>query len=75
MQQPSTSAAVVEKDTDWDKCVFFQITGEVLQCPAGSKRSMDGAGHKTRADDLLIFKKIDCLPSSIVFRLKEGQKH
>ena len=41
-QQPSTST---EKDTDWDKCVICQeITGEVLKCPAGSKRSTDGAG-------------------------------
>ena len=73
-QQPNASAAVAEKDTDWDKCVLCQeITGEVLKYPAGSKCSMDGAGRKTLADNLLAFKKMDCLPSSIFFRLKKGQ--
>ena len=73
-QQPNTPAAVAEKDTDWDKCVLCQeITGEVLKCPADSKRSMDGAGYKSLADNLLAFKKIDCLPSSILSRMKEGQ--
>ena len=73
-QQPSTSAAV--KDMDWDKCVVCQqITGEVLKCPAVSKRSIDGsgAGYKTLADNLLAFKKIDCLPSSMFSLVKEGQ--
>ena len=43
-QQPCTSAAVAEKDTDWDKCVLcHEITGDVLKCPTGSKHSMDGA--------------------------------
>ena len=47
-QQRSTLAAVVEGDTDWDKCMLcHEVTGEVLQCPAGSKRSMGGAGYKT----------------------------
>ena len=73
-QQPSTSAAV--KDMDWDKCVLCQqITGEVLKCPAVSKHSIDGsgAGYKTLADNLLAFKKIDCLPSSMFSLVKEGQ--
>lgn len=70
-QQPRTSATVVERDTDWDKCMLCQkITDEVLHCPASSKRSTDGAGYKTLAENLLAFKKIDCLPSSIVSRLK-----
>ena len=73
-QQPTTSTAVVEEYTDWDKCVVCQkITDEVLQCPANSKRNTSGAGYKTLADNLLAFKEIDCLPSCIASRLREGQ--
>ena len=73
-QQPSTSAAAAEKDTDWDKCVICQqVSGEVIKCPAGSKRSTEGAGYKSLADNLFDFKKINCLPSSMFSWLKEGQ--
>ncbi len=73
-QQPSSSSAVTEKDTDWDKCVVCQqITSEVLKCPASSKRSLDGAGYKNLADNLLAFKKIDCLPSNMFSWLKDDQ--
>ena len=42
-----------------------EITGEVLKCPANSKRRLDGAGYKTLADNSLAFKKIDCLPPNM----------
>lgn len=70
-QQPSSST---EKDTDWDQCVLCQqVTSEVLKCPADSKRSMDGAGYKTLADNLLAFRKIDCLPSRMFSWLEEDE--
>ena len=75
-QQPSTLAAEVsvEENTDWDKCVLCQtVNSEVLQSPASSRRSTDGAGYKTLADKLLAFNEINCLPSSIVSRLMESQ--
>ena len=74
-QQPSASAPVAERDTNWDKCVLCQqeITDEVLQCPANSKRSTSGAGYKTLADNLLAFNEIGWLSSSIVSRLMEEQ--
>ena len=73
-QQPSSSSAVTE-DTDWDKCVICQqITSEVLKCPASSNRSTDGAGYKYLADNLLAFKKIDWLPSSMFSWLKTLKK-
>jgi len=75
-QRPSTSAAdaYVEKETDWGKCVLCQeLTGEVLISPACSKRSTDGAGYKSLADKLLAFKNLNCLPSSMVSRLIEGE--
>lgn len=69
--QSLTPAAVAEKDTDWHKCVLCQeITGEVLKCPADS---MDGAGYKALGDNLLAFKKTDCLPSSILSRIKKAK--
>jgi len=58
---------VDEENTDWEKCVVCQQdTGKVLKCPAGSKHSIDGAGYKTLAENLLAFKKIDCLPSKML---------
>lgn len=73
LQQPSTSiptADTVEVDTDWDKCVLCQdVKGEALQCPATSRRKNAGAGYKTLAENLAAFKNINCLPSSILFRL------
>ena len=73
-QQPNSLSAVTEKDTDWDKCVVCQqITSEVLKCPASSKRSIDGAGYKNLANNLLAFKKIDCLPSNMFSWLKDDQ--
>ncbi len=67
-QQLSSSTAAIEKDTDWDKCVLCQeVTSESLKCPADSKRSMDGTGYKTLVDNLLAFKKIDCLPYSRMY--------
>lgn len=70
-QESSTSAA---EETHWEKCIVCQqITGEVLKCPADSKRSIDGAGYKTLTENLLAFKKIDCLPSNMFPWLKEGQ--
>lgn len=72
-QQPSTAIAA-EKGTDWNKCVICQqITGEVLKCPGDSKRSTDGVGYKNLTDNLLAFKKMDCLPTSMFSWLKEGQ--
>ncbi len=62
-QESGTSAAV--KETDWEKCIVCQqITSEVLKCPADSKRSIDGAGYKSLTENLLAFKKIDCLFSN-----------
>ena len=52
---------------DWEKCVICQTPkGEVLKCPGSSIRSEDGAGYKTLAENLLGFKKIGCLPLSMV---------
>ncbi len=71
-QESGTSAAV--KETDWEKCIVCQqITSEVLKCPADSKRSIDGAGYKTLTENLLAFKKIDCLFSNKFPWLMEGQ--
>ena len=66
----STAESSAEKETDWNKCFLCQkLTGELLQSPASSKRSTDGAGYKTLADKLLAFKKINCLPLGILSRL------
>ena len=65
IQQLCLSAEVTEKDLDWGKYVVCQqVTGEVLKCPANSKHDRDGVGYKTLAENSLVFKKIDCLPSS-----------
>ena len=70
-QQPSTAT---EKDTDWNKCVICQqITGELLKCSADSKCTMDGVEYKSLTDNLLAFKKIERLPTSMFPWLKEGQ--
>ena len=71
-QEPCTSAA--KKDIDWDKSVIHQhITTETLKCPGASKRSMDGAGYRTLADNSLAFKEINCLPSNMFLWLKEDE--
>lgn len=73
-QQPGTLSTSSEKETDWGKCFLCQEnTCEVLKCPADSKRSRDGAGYKTLADNLLGFKEINCLTPTISSRLKEGE--
>ena len=59
---------------DLDKCVLCQnVNSRVLQSPAISRRSSDGAGYNTLADKLLAFNKINCLPSSVVTRFIGSQ--
>ena len=40
--------------TDWQQCLICQKnTEEALRCPAESKRTDVGAGHKTLADNII----------------------
>ena len=65
IQQLCSSGEITEKDLDLEECVVCQqVTGEVLKCPANSKRDRDGVGYKTLVVNLLAFKKIRCLSSS-----------
>ena len=40
-------------------------TTEPLYCPADLKRSTEGYGYQTLADNLLRFSEVDCLPKSL----------
>ena len=72
--QQSSGAMDTEKNTDWNKCeICQQVTGEVLKCPADSKRPTGGVGYKTLTDNLLAFKKIKCLPTGMFPWLNESQ--
>ena len=54
--QQSSGAMDTEKNTDWNKCeICQQVTGEVLKCPADSKRPTGGVEYKTLTDNLLAF--------------------
>lgn len=60
--------------TDWNLCVLCQEnTGEILQCPAESKRSDVGAGYRTVAQNIIRFSDLDSMPVHIALsRLDEG---
>lgn len=69
--QSLTHQLQMQKRTQTGTNVLCQeITGEVLKCPADS---MDGAGYKALGDNLLAFKKTDCLPSSILSWIKKAK--
>lgn len=62
----STSTSSQSEPCDWNKCIVCQSdTDEQLQCPKSTKRANIGAGYVTIADNLLKFKDLNCLPTSI----------
>ena len=72
--EPGTSD-IACSPIDWNKCALCQTnTSERLSCPADSKRDTKGIGYNTTAENLLVFKKLGCLPRTInLSRLDEGE--
>ena len=72
---PSISASKeTPKEIDWNICVLCQqISPEILQCPAQSKRPSAGQGYSTLARNIISFSEIGELPIPIdVGNLDEG---
>ena len=67
--QPCTSGTHLQCQTDWTKCVLYQIgIDEELSCPADAKHSsidsITGTCCNTLADNPIGFFKIDYLPKT-----------
>ena len=72
MRSLSKAKEVVK--TDWQQCVICQENrGEVLQCPAESKRADVEDEYKTLAENIARFRQLGCMPVTLTIeRLDQG---
>ncbi|CAC5413698.1 unnamed protein product [Mytilus coruscus] len=71
-QRPGISSSNVE-EIDWTKCIICQnITDELLQYPTSAKRINIGAGYVTLEENLVKFKDLQSLRSTINLNALDG---